>query len=113
MSILSECKVLLEELSIPVETASFKGKIPDEYIVIVPLMESFELSADDYPEYEVQEARLSLFCKGNYVKEKNRIVKRLLKADFTVTDRHYVEYEEKTEYHHYAIDVAKLYELEE
>ena len=69
--------------------------------------------ADNYPLNEVQEARLSLFDKGGYTEIKNQIVRALLNADFTITDRRYIDHEDDTGYHHYAIDVAKNYDLEE
>lgn len=60
-----------------------------------------------------QEARLSLFTKGSYTKLKNDLVRALLGADFYITDRRYIGFEAETGYHHYAIDVAQIYELEE
>ena len=112
MSILTELNTLLTGLSLSVETGVFSGKAPDEYIVITPMSDVFELHADNCPQYETQEARLSLFSKGNYRKRKNQIVKALLNADITVTGRRYIGYEADTGYHHYGIDVAKNYELE-
>ena len=32
-------------------------------------------------------------------------------ADFCITDRRYIAHEDDTGFHHYAIDVAKLYQL--
>ena len=61
----------------------------------------------------MQEARISLYAQGNYMKDKNTIVKTLLAHDFTITDRRYVGYETENGYHHYAVDVAKHYEMEE
>ena len=58
MSVLSECKTLIEGLSIPVETGVFEGTAPETYVVIVPLTDTFELHADNTPGFEVQEARL-------------------------------------------------------
>jgi hypothetical protein len=113
MSILSELNTLLDALGVAVETGVFKGKAPDEYIVITPLTDIFEVFADNAPHFEVQEARLSLFSKNNYQQRKNQIVRALLAADFTVTDRRYVGHEDDTNYHNYAIDVAKNYELED
>jgi hypothetical protein len=113
MSILSEMNTMLDTLGISVETGVFKGKAPDEYIVITPMADSFEVYADNQPHYEVQEARLSLFSKNNYQQRKNQIVKALLSADFTVTDRRYIGHEDDAGYHHYAIDAAKEYELQE
>lgn len=113
MSILSEINSIVETLSIPVETGVFSGVPPDEYLVIMPLADTFEVFADNRPRHEVQEARLSLFVKGNYMTLKNQLVKALLNAGFTITDRRYIGHEDDTGYHHYAIDVAKEYEIEE
>jgi len=113
MSFLEELNTLLSGLGLSVETGVFSEKAPDEYIVITPLADTFALHADNRPQYETQEARLSLFTKGNYLKRKNQTARALLAADFTITSRLYVGHEDDTGYHHYAIDVAKNYELEE
>ncbi|ROR28101.1 hypothetical protein EDD66_10539 [Mobilisporobacter senegalensis] len=112
MSILAELKHISELCEIPVETGVFSGVPPDIYLVITPLIDLFEVHADNRPGYEMQEARLSLFVKGSYTTAKNLIVHTLLGADFTITDRRYIGHEDDTEYHHYAIDVAKLYEFQ-
>ena len=113
MSILRELNTILDALGVPVETGVFKGKAPDEYAVITPLTDFFEIHADDRPRHETQEARISLFSKNNYQQRKNQIVKALLDADIAVTDRRYIGHEDDTGYHHYAVDAAKNYELEE
>jgi hypothetical protein len=113
MSLLSELNTLLIGLQIPVETGVFSKIAPDEYIVITPLSDVLELHADNRPEYETQEARLSLFSKNNYQQRKSQITPVLLDNDFTITDRRYIGHEDDTQYHNYAIDVAKEYELEE
>ena len=112
MSLLSELNTLLDALSIPVETGVFTGKAPETYVVITPLSDSFALHADDHPGMEVQEARLSLFSQGNYRPLKRQIEKALLAAGITITDRRYIGHEDDTNYHHFAIDAAKQYELE-
>lgn len=112
MSLLSELDTLLSDCGIPVETGVFSDKAPDAYLVITPLTETFELHADNAPGCETQEARLSLYSKGSYTKAKNAIVRTLLGADFYITDRRYIGFEAETGYHHYAIDVAKIYDLE-
>ena len=113
MSILSELNTLLSGLRIPVETGVFSGKAPDEYVVITPLADTFELHADNQPQHETQEARLSLFSKGNYRRRKNEIERALLTADFTITSRLYIGHENDSKYFHYNIDAAKNYELED
>lgn len=112
MNLLEELNTLLLPL-LSIETGVFSDFPPDLYLVITPLTELFDLHGDNKPGYEIQEARLSLFAKGNYIKIKNEIVRTLLGKDFTITDRRYISHEDDTGYHHYAIDVAKLYELEE
>ena len=113
MSLLSEIKAVAEGCGVSVETGVFSDTPPDEYVVVTPLADTYELHADNLPEYETQEARLSLFSKGNYMKRKNQLSRALLSADFVITDRRYIGHEDDTGYHHYAIDVAKLYETEE
>ena len=113
MNILSDIQTALAQLDIPIETGVFTDTAPDKYIVIVPTSDSFDLHADNSPSVDVQEARLSLYAQGNYIKDKNAIIRTLLAADFTITDRRYIGYETETGYHHYAVDVAKYYELEE
>ena len=113
MNILSQLNSALSGLDIPVETGAFKDAAPDRYIVIVPMVDFFVLHSDNTPGVDVQEVRLSLYCQGNYIKDKNALVKLLLAHDFTITDRRYIGYEADTGYHHYAVDVAQYYEMEE
>ena len=112
MSLLSELNTLLDTLQIPVETGVFNGKAPETYVVITPLTDSYAMYAGDDPQYEVQEARLSLFSQGNYRPLKRQIEKAMLAAGITMTDRRYIGHEDDTGYHHFAIDAAKHYELE-
>lgn len=113
MSLLSELNAVAENLGIAVETGVFTDTAPNEYLVLTPLVDTFDLHADNTPGVDVQEVRLSLFTKGNYTKRKNQIVRALLAADITITDRRYVGHEDDSGYHHYAIDVANHYEMEE
>ncbi|HOW22859.1 MAG TPA: hypothetical protein PLV23_04420 [Sedimentibacter sp.] len=111
MSLLSELNALISPL-VPSETGVFSEPAPDRYAVITPMVDTFELYTDDKPRHEIQEARISLFDKESYTALKNKIVRALLGADFTITDRRYIGHEDDTGYHHYAIDVAKLYEYQ-
>ena len=96
MSVLSDINTALEPLGISLETGVFKDDAPEKYIVIVPMADSFSLHADNAPGCDVQEARISLYAKGSYTKEKNAIVRAMLGADFTITDRRYIGYETET-----------------
>ncbi len=113
MSLLSEITTLAKSCGLTVETGVFSGVAPDEYLVITPLSDSFDLHADNAPLNEVQSARLSLFTKGNYTKLSGKLTRSLLAGEFAITDRRYIGHEDDTGYHHYAIDVAKNYEWEE
>lgn len=113
MSILADINKILEPIGIPVETGMFSDAAPDKYIVVVPMTDKFDLNADNSPGYDVQEARISLYAKGNYGADKNRIVRALFAADMTITARQYIGYETETGYHHYVVDVANHYEMEE
>lgn len=104
---------LAHELQLPLETGVFKKQAPGCYVVFTPLSDSFELFADNQPQHETQEVRISLYDKGNYLRTKNALVRALLAADITITDRRYLGHEDSTGYHHYAIDVAQLFEMEE
>lgn len=113
MSILADVKSLLEPLNYPIATGVYKGTVVDTYIVLIPLSDNFELYADNAPQAEVQELRISIFTKGNYRTITNKIVKTLLNAEFTITDRRYIGYETETNYFHYVVEIEKNYELEE
>ena len=113
MSILSELNALFENINISVETGAFSGVPPDEYLVLTPLSDAFAVFGDNKPLADIHEVRISLFSKNNYLQRKNQLVRMLLRADFVITDRRYIGHEDDTGYHHYAIDVAKYYELEE
>lgn len=113
MSILEELNSLLGSLGIPIETGVFTGKVPDAYIVLTPLSDEYALHADNLPNNDIQEVRLSIFTKGNYMQIKNKVLKTLLKAEFTVTDRRYLGLDTETGYHGYSIDVQNNYEMED
>ena len=113
MSILADVKLLFEPLNLPIETGVYKGDAVDTYIVLVPMSDWFVLHADNVPNGEVQELRISLYSKSNYRKITNQVVKLLLGADFTITDRRYIGYETETGYYHYVVDIEKNYELED
>ena len=113
MSLLSDLNEVLMPLGSPIETGVVSGAPPNEYLVFIPLTDIFEVHADNRPSFDVQEVRISLFSRGNYQMRKRQITVALLNADITVTERRYIGFEEDTKYHHYAIDVAKEYEMEE
>jgi hypothetical protein len=112
MSILAELNTILDSLNIPVETGIFSGVPPDAYAVLTPMTDDFPLFADNAPQAETQEVRVSLFSTNTYRARARQITAALLAAGITVTERRYVGFETETGYHGYAIDVAATYKLE-
>ncbi|MFB8607560.1 hypothetical protein [Enterococcus casseliflavus] len=112
MSILEELNSLVTALHIPVETGEFSDKAPDRYCVLTPLSDRFDVFGDNLPTIDVQEVRISLFVKGNYLNTQKQVVQNLLQHEFTITERVFVGFEKDTNYYHVAIDVAKHYEME-
>jgi hypothetical protein len=112
MSILVELTALLEGLGVAVETGVFSDVAPEEYVVVTPLADTFRLHASDRPGFDQQEARVSIYSKGNYLALKQRIVAALLAADFTITARQFIGREDDSGYFHWALDCAKIFSLE-
>lgn len=113
MTILEELTSLLIELGIPCETGAFSDSAPDTYVVLTPLTDRFEIFGDNLPLIDLNEVRISLFSKGNYLELQKQITQALLQDEFTITDRLFIGFEKDTKYFHVAIDVAKHYEMEE
>lgn len=113
MSLLANLKDICDKLSIPSETSIYKSLAPDSFIVFTPLVDTYDVFADNKPNIEVEEVRISYFDKGNYLENKKKIEKAVIAADITITDRRYLGHEDDTGYHHYAIDVAKINNEEE
>lgn len=111
MTLLSELNTIITNLNIKVETGVFSGNAPNRYAVLTPLVDTYELYSDNLPEQSVEEVRISLFDKGNYLTVKKQLESALLAAEITITDRKYIGFDFDTGYHHIAIDVAKNYKI--
>lgn len=113
MSLLSDLTTIAANAGIAVETGVFQDSAPEEYLVLTPLSDTFDIFADNDPSIDVQEVRVSLFTTGSYTKRKNALIRAFLAANLTITDRRYLGYDTETGYHNYAMDVANYYEMEE
>lgn len=113
MSILTELNTLMEQVGLPVQTGAFLEEAPFEYVVLVSIIDSYDLWADDWPLYDIQEARISLYSKGNFQQRRHQIERALLAQDFNIDERRYIGREDDTGYHHYVIDVEKAYKFRE
>lgn len=112
-SLLKKLNTILCELNIPAETGVFTDTPPNIYCVLTPLTDTLSEFADNRPESEVQEVRISLYCKGNYISVKNKVTRALLENDITITARQYIGLETDSGYHHYNFDTADCVRLGE
>ena len=106
MSILETLNGMLDSLGIPVETGVFSEKAPDTYAVLTPISDVFDGFADNRPQYDVCEVRISLYTKSNYLDLKLSIEEALLNGGFTITQRRLIGREDDSGYYHYALDAA-------
>ena len=81
---------------------------PNTYLVFTPLTDYFEIFADNTPGVEIEQARISLFTKTNYLALRDQITKALISARLVITGRRYIGYEADTGFHHYSIDVSSF-----
>lgn len=109
MSILEELNSVVTGIGLKVETGKFSDTAPSEYVVLTPIIDAFDLFADDIPRFDICEVRVSLFSRGNYTKRVKQLVKALFSAGFTITERRYIGYDDSTDYHGYSVDVEKAY----
>jgi hypothetical protein len=109
LSLLSELNTIIADIGLPVETGIFSGEAPETYTVLVPLVSLFDMHADDLPRVDIQEVRISLFCKNNYVATAEQLTHAVLAADMCVTARTYVDHDDETGYHQWSIDILKQY----
>ena len=112
MSLLETLKTTIVALNIPCETTVYSGKAPDKYTVLTPMDDLYKLHADNTPGVNVEEVRVSLYAKGNYLSTKVAIESAILSAGLTITARKYIGREDDTGYNHLAIDVADYSQIQ-
>ena len=84
MNILAELNVLLESIGLPIETGSFSESPPEKYLVITPLVDSLKYYADNLPNAQTEEVRLSVFTRGNYISLRNQLTNELFSINWTL-----------------------------
>jgi hypothetical protein len=113
-NLLSELNELIKGLDLHVVTGVHGADlfdIPDKnaYAVLIPMDYTLNEYADDAPCEELQEVRISLFHRDDFMKIMRRLTVALLEAGLNITDRRYIGWERGERYHHYVIDVSKSY----
>lgn len=105
--LLEQLSGIAERLELPYSVGLYAEiPAPDTYLVFTPLADSLEVFADNTPGIEVEEVRVSVFAKANYLAVRDQLTRALIDADLMVSARRYVGYEPDTGLHHYSIDVA-------
>ncbi|WP_172119277.1 hypothetical protein [Actinomyces faecalis] len=94
-----------EKLGLPVRVALFtETPLPEAFVVLTPLVDTLALYGGNTPGAQVEEARLSVYVRGDYLPLRGQLTAALLAAGVTITVRSYIGFEDETGYHHYAID---------
>lgn len=107
--LLEQLSHIAEELGLPYAVGLYaQTPAPDTYLVFTPLTDSLEVFADNTPGIEVEEVRIALFTKTNYLALRDQITKALISARLVITARRYIGYEADTGFHHYSIDVSSF-----
>jgi hypothetical protein len=105
--LLEQLTAIADGLGLPIEVGLFQtSPPPDTYLVATPLVDMLDVFADNQPEVQIEEVRLSVFTTGNYLPLRDALTDTFLDAGVTVTARRYVGFEPDTGYHHYSIDTA-------
>lgn len=106
MNILSDIKSALATTGLPVETGVYTGAAK-KYIVITPLQERNDDTADDADLTETAGADVNLYYDGNYQAVKKQIKTLLKSAGFFIPESRWIEHDKETKQHHYVITVEK------
>ncbi|WP_297189586.1 hypothetical protein [uncultured Corynebacterium sp.] len=106
-ALLEQLTMIADKLGLLFEVGLYTATpAPQTYLVATPLADVLDVFADNQPSVEVEEVRLALFTKTNYLELRNQITRALLDTGLTITGRTYVGFEADTEFHHYTIDIA-------
>lgn len=106
-ALLERITVVADRLGLPIAVGLYTATpLPDTYLVATPLADVFDVFADNQPAVEVEEVRLSLFTKNNYLEARDRLTAALLEAGLVIAARRYVGFEPDTGFHHYGVDLA-------
>ncbi|WP_288765746.1 hypothetical protein [uncultured Varibaculum sp.] len=107
--LLEQLSRMAQKLELPYAVGLYVNTpAPDTYLVFTPLTDSLEVFADNTPGIEVEEVRIALFTKTNYLALRDQITKALISARLVITGRRYIGYEADTGFHHYSIDVSSF-----
>ncbi len=105
--LLERILTVTDQLDLPCAVGLFTASpAPATYVVLTPLADVFDVFADNTPGIEVEEVRLSIFTKTNYLPIRDQLTKALIEAGLVVTARRYIGFEADTGFHHYSIDIA-------
>ncbi|AOZ73402.1 hypothetical protein BK816_00975 [Boudabousia tangfeifanii] len=105
-----ECLEILvgvfQRLGLQVFTGTWPALPASDYAVLLPLVDIYDLHADNTPSVEIQYVRINLFSQENYLPLVHRLLPLLRQKDLTITERRYIGHDPETGYHHYAVEVA-------
>lgn len=101
-----------EAQGLPVRVGLYtETPLPEAFVVLTPLVDTLAMYGDNTPGAQIEEARLSLYARGNYLTLRDQLTAALLAGGVTITSRSYIGFEDETSYHHYAIDTQTHHTL--
>ncbi|MCD4549169.1 hypothetical protein [Schaalia sp. lx-260] len=105
-----ECLEILvsvfRRLGMEVFTGTWPALPASDYVVLLPLVDVYDLHADNQPGVEIQYVRVNLFSQENYLPLVYRLLALLRQNDLTVSERRYIGHDPEAGYHHYVVEVA-------
>ena len=112
-NIISDIYTALTTLQIPAQIGDYQttSALPDTYVVIIPLYENFE-TADDTPDFDVQQASTEVYTKGMWRSTVKSICDECISMGLLVHERRYIGRNEETGYFQYSITFENAYDLE-
>lgn len=112
--IISDIYTALQTLEIPAQIGDYQttSDLPDVYVVIIPLFNQFQ-TADDVPDFDVQQASIEVYSKGMWRSTVKQICDACISKGLLVHQRRYIGRNEETGYFQYSVTFEQAYDLEE
>lgn len=112
--IVNDIYTALTNLKIPAQIGDYQttAELPDVYVVIIPLYNEFT-SADDVPDFDIQQASIEIYSKGMWRTSVKQICDECIAMGLVVHERRYIGRNEETGYFQYSVTFEQAYDLEE
>jgi hypothetical protein len=111
-NILTEITDVLNKLDVPMQTGTFDDVTVDEFVVFIPIEDSFDAFADNIPTVDKQTARICVCSMNNPYELRDKIVKILLNRNFSILSRKSGGFDNVTKHHVMLVEVEGYYPID-